>query len=69
MNEDIITLQIAITRQEDDISRLSDELYTQQKEIAELRTYIQKVDNILGHLKQDENNIRQPNEETPPPHY
>ena len=54
MNEEIIILQMASARQEDDISRLSDELYTQQKEIADLRQEITYMPGGKGYQEAEE---------------
>lgn len=65
MNEAIIQLQETIAHQGRDITRLSDAVYAQQKEIAELRRELEK---LKAFAKGDEG-IRPVDQETPPPHY
>lgn len=64
----IITLQERIAYQDEEITRLSDELYAQQKDMADLR---RELKNIASKIDQgeSESNIRPVSEETPPPHY
>lgn len=69
MDEMIIRLQEAIAHQGEDILRLSDELYTQQKEIADLRRQLQLLHAKLKAASEEGTGIRPANEETPPPHY
>ena len=68
MNEAIIKLQEIISHQSEDIARLSDEMYTQQKELAELNARLTKITAKLESM-QEIDNIRTPEQESPPPHY
>ena len=65
MNLDIITLQEIITHHEQEIERLSHELYVQQKDIMRLQKIVsglcEKLENLSYHLP--------PEKESPPPHY
>ena len=69
MEDIMITLQETISHQGDDIRRLSEELYTQQKEIAFMHEQIARLEARLKHLLPNESNIRPIDQETPPPHY
>lgn len=68
MENTIIQLQEAIFHQGEDLERMSLELYTQQKELAELRAQIAKIYAKLKNMEEGDN-IRRPDQETPPPHY
>jgi len=65
MSDSTIALQEELAHQALEISRLSEELYAQQKEIAVLKEQVGDFKEALesGAL------IRSPEEETPPPHY
>lgn len=69
MNNDIVTLQEITTYQQEEITRLSDELYTQQKEINALRAELASLRAMLKASAGDGFQIRSQAEETPPPHY
>lgn len=68
MSDDITRLQEAVAHQAKELAQLSDEVYTQQKEITILR---QQVRILASRLRAaaGEGAIRSPEEETPPPHY
>ena len=70
MEPDIIALQEAVAHQGDDILRLSDELYTQQKEIAMLHRKLASLQAKFAAATDDSgaapHNVDQ---EPPPPHY
>ena len=68
MDDTIIRLQEIISHLEHNFSKLSEELYTQQKELAALRHHVLQLQTQLRSALQ-ENSIRPPDEETPPPHY
>ena len=68
MNDIIIKIEEVLTHQGEDIARMSEELYTQQKELAALRGQVTKLTDKIKSL-QEEGNIRPVDEETPPPHY
>lgn len=67
MNNHILQLQEMVSHLEHGFSKLSEELYTQQKELAALRNHVLFLQKQL--CKTIENNsVVQPNED-PPPHY
>ena len=68
MDKAIIKLQEALLHQGEDISRMQDEMYAQQKEIAKLAKEIERLKAKFA-ASSDESQIRRPEEETPPPHY
>jgi uncharacterized coiled-coil protein SlyX len=69
MNRELITLQEITAHQQDEIARLSDELYAQQKEITSLRADLASLRAMLKASAGDGFQIRSQAEETPPPHY
>ena len=68
MEDIIIKLQEALFHQGEDIARLSEELYAQQKELAMLNFKVEKLTEKLKNISED-SGIRKQDEETPPPHY
>lgn len=69
MKETIITLQEVVSHQGEEILRLSDELYVQQKEIAELRSQLMLLQAKLQAAVEEGAGVRSIDQETPPPHY
>ena len=65
MTESLTALQEIVAHQELEISRLSDEIYAQQREIAQLRQMLLKFKETVESLSQ----LRSAEDETPPPHY
>ena len=68
MNEILITLQEHTTHQEREITRLSEELYTQQQEILGLRKQLERLESILEKAVQG-GTIYDNTADVPPPHY
>jgi uncharacterized coiled-coil protein SlyX len=68
MNTSIIQLQEIIAHLEHDVSKLSQELYIQQKELAMLRIQVQQLGSQLR-TAVDSSPVRSADQETPPPHY
>ncbi len=70
MEQDIIALQELCTHQSREICELSDEIFTQQKQIMALE---RKVELLIDHVKKqqmsDGNGMRDTSHEMPPPHY
>ncbi len=64
----ITKLQEIVAHQSEDISRLSDELYAQQKEIAELYRQIASLKVKLQSAIED-SGVKPIEDEAPPPHY
>lgn len=69
MENDIIKIQEIISHQGDEISRLSAELYAQQKEINKLGEQLKKLQARFKVATGDEEGIRPTDQEVPPPHY
>ena len=69
MTDPITQPQEHIAFQDEEISRLSDELYAQQREIARLRMQLERLEARIKTLANPDSGIRNPEEETPPPHY
>lgn len=69
MNRELITLQEIVSHQQEEITRLSDELYAQQRDTAALRAEIATLRAMLKASAGDSFQIRSQAEETPPPHY
>ncbi len=65
MSDSTIALQEELAHQALEISRLSDELYAQQKEILQLKDQLGDFKEAL----ESGTHIRSQEEETPPPHY
>lgn len=65
MTESLTALQEIVAHQELEISRLSDEIYAQQREIAQLRQMLLKFKETVESLSQ----LRSAEDEIPPPHY
>ena len=51
-----------------ELSQLSDEVFAQQKEIADLRLQLQKLNAKLNNVQAD-SGILNASEDSPPPHY
>lgn len=69
MDEAIIKLQILAEHQETEIQALSKELYTQQKELAQLRLQLAELTERLYALENDPGTALDADDEPPPPHY
>lgn len=69
MENDIVALQEIVSHQQEEIARISDELYTQQREITALRNELASLRAVLKASAGDGFQIRSPDQETPPPHY
>lgn len=65
MSEDIVELQEELAHQSLTISRLSDELYAQQREILQLKKQLSVFKETVESLS----NLRSEDEEAAPPHY
>lgn len=61
----MIELQEMLAHQQLDLSRMSDELYAQQKEIAELKANMKRLHEQLAQVGGHEGN----GANEPPPHY
>lgn len=66
MEDMIIQLQETLAHQGEEILRLSEELYTQQGEIANLHEQYKKLESKYLAVLDDNRNIDQ---DVPPPHY
>lgn len=66
MEDDIIKLQEIVSHQQEELARLSEELYVQQREIAELRLL---CGNLKTRLEQTEAAQPVQGPEPRPPHY
>ena len=69
MDESMIALQTRLLHQEEDISKLSKELYMQQKELAKLKQQFTALALRFQSLASEESSVRDIKDETPPPHY
>lgn len=69
MDDILIKMQTTIAQQDVDISNLSDELYTQQKEMAQLREEVRALKQHLKSMADDGFSSTPPEQEPPPPHY
>lgn len=68
MEKDIKSMQEQIAYMQAEISQLSDELYAQQKEQADLRLELLKLQQKLQ-VAQGDGAILTAAEDSPPPHY
>ena len=68
MTDKIQNLEEAVAFMQSEITQLSDELYSQQKEMAELRLEIAKLSAKLQ-AAQGDGGILNPMDDAPPPHY
>lgn len=68
MDTIIIKLQETLAHQSEEISRLSEELYIQQKEIAALQVQINHLQAKLETVTEAAT-MRSLDQEVPPPHY
>ena len=66
MNNQQMQEQMAFMQAE--LSQLSDEVFAQQKEIADLRLQLQKLNAKLNNVQAD-SGILNAAEDSPPPHY
>jgi len=69
MENSIIILQEMVSHQGEDIARLSEELYTQQQELAALREQIAKINIKLQAVGEGAPAFAPLDQEPPPPHY
>lgn len=69
MQNDIIKIQEILSYQADELSSLSDVVYSQAKEIAELRRLVIKLQNELESAKAEGSEIKPLGQENAPPHY
>lgn len=69
MKEMIIALQEAVAHQGDDLLRLSEELHTQQKEIAVLRKQLKDLRDKFQAVTEGDAVSQTIGQEAPPPHY
>ena len=65
MDDSLISLQEELAHQAMEISRLSDEMYAQQREISQLKRQISTFKETMESMSQ----MRDAADETPPPHY
>lgn len=69
MDESIITLQIKLEYQAEEIANLSKEIYAQQKELASLRRQLAELTLRCEALENDQGSSGEIEDEPPPPHY
>lgn len=65
----LIVLQELVSHQEEEIARLSAELYAQQKELMVMKTEILSLKTMVKSSLMQDSPIRSVDQETPPPHY
>lgn len=68
VQNDIIKLQEIVSHQQEELARLSDEIFVQQKEIAELRRLFHKLKTQQEQASADAAHPER-GPERPPPHY
>ena len=68
MDDRITRLEEQIALMQADLSQISDELYTQQKENGSLRGEIETLKDTIQAVQSD-SGILKPEEDSPPPHY
>jgi SlyX protein len=68
MDDRINRLEEQIALMQADLSQISDELYTQQKENGSLRGEIETLKDTIQAVQSD-SGILKPEEDSPPPHY
>ena len=68
MSSDIVRLEEVIATLQHELMQLTQEVYSQQKEISALGLEIEKLTARLRHVQSD-SGILKPEEDTPPPHY
>lgn len=68
MQQDIIKLQEIVSHQQEELVRLSDEIFVQQKEIAELRRLFHKLKTQQEQAAAEAAHADM-GPERPPPHY
>lgn len=69
MEDIIIGLQETLAHQEQEVARMSEELYTQQQEISILRQQIIRLEAKLIGMIEEGLPTRSIDQEAPPPHY
>lgn len=69
MNDPITQMQETLAHQDEEIRRLSDEVYAQQKELAQLKQQFALLQDKFRAALAEDNGMRSPDQETPPPHY
>jgi len=69
MNDEIMALQEMVAHQSQDIAWLSDELHTQQKEIARLHQQLEALHAKLQAATEEGGGAQTPDRGPPPPHY
>ncbi len=69
MEKMLIKLQEAIALQGEEISQMSNEIYTQQKEIMQLRAQLIKLKSKIELIQGDDADSYSSGLEAPPPHY
>lgn len=67
MDNAIMKLQEIVSHQQEELSRLSDELYLQQKHIAELQEALRGMRRRMQEISESQAGDNTP--EPPPPHY
>ena len=68
MDDRITRLEEQIALMQADLSQISDELYSQQKENGSLRREIETLKHRIQSVQSD-SGILKPEEDSPPPHY
>lgn len=68
MDDTIIKLQETVAYQNVEIAQLSEELYTQQKELAALRLQLDRLSSLMQN-SQAQPGTHDGTPEPPPPHY
>ncbi len=69
MEKEIIKLQEMLAHQGAEITELSDELYSQHKELTALKQYIQVLEVKFQAAVDSQSDINLPQDDAPPPHY
>ena len=65
----LITLQEIVSHQEEEIARLSAELYAQQRDVKLLKAEMAALQAMIKTGMLQDSPMRSPEQETPPPHY
>lgn len=68
MEKDLIALQELVSHQSEDIARLSDELYAQQKEISQLKYDLAQLKTEISSAKEQPESDNSSDAQRPP-HY
>lgn len=69
MEKALITLQEIVSHQEEEIARLSAELYAQQRDVMLLKAEVASLQAMVKTAMLQESPLRPHDQETPPPHY